>query len=103
MKTKKTTELFDNNNNHSARLEARVSPELKNLFSKAAKMQGTSLTNFIVSSAKKEAEATFKQQTLIDLTLRDTVYLVESCLNDSFPNEKLKKAAKEFLKLPNLQ
>jgi|GEM_PF-5897263 len=103
MKAKRKDEFSSINANHLARLEARISPELKNLFSKAAKMQGTSLTNFIISSAKKEADATFKQQTLIELTLRDKIHLIESCINNSSPSEKLKKAAKEFLQLPNLQ
>ncbi|MCC8377193.1 MAG: DUF1778 domain-containing protein [Rickettsia endosymbiont of Graphium doson] len=103
MKAKIKEEFSDSNTNHSARLEARISPELKNLFSKAAKMQGTSLTNFIIASAKKEADATFKQQTLIDLTLQDKIHLIKNCINDSSPSEELQKAAKEFLKLPNLQ
>ncbi|MCC8369319.1 MAG: DUF1778 domain-containing protein [Rickettsia endosymbiont of Oxypoda opaca] len=85
-----------------ARLEARVEPKLKNLFLEAAKMQGTSLTNFIIASAKKEAEATFRQQTLISLTLRDAINFIQKSADDSSPNKKLTKAATRFIQLNNI-
>ena len=55
----------------NSRLEARVSPHLKKLFVRAAKIQGVSLTDFIVTTAKKEAESVLKLQTLINLSLKD--------------------------------
>ncbi len=97
MKNKKITKLI---NQHS-RLEARVSPNLKNLFVRAAKIQGVSLTDFIISTAKKEAESVLKLQSLINLSLRDMSLLVESCVSNTEPTNKLKQAAIRFKSIKN--
>jgi uncharacterized protein (DUF1778 family) len=80
----------------NSRLEARVSPHLKKLFVKAAKIQGVSLTDFIVTTAKKEAESVLKLQTLINLSLQDMSLLVKSCVDNEEPNNKLRQAAARF-------
>jgi uncharacterized protein (DUF1778 family) len=97
MKNKKITKLI---NQHS-RLEARVSPNLKNLFVRAAKIQGVSLTDFIISTAKKEAESVLKLQSLINLSLRDMSLLVENCVSNTEPTNKLKQAAIRFKSIKN--
>ena len=97
MKNKKITKLI---NQHS-RLEARVSPNLKNLFVRAAKIQGVSLTDFIISTAKKEAESVLKLQSLINLSLRDMSLLVENCVSNTEPTDKLKQAAIRFKSIKN--
>lgn len=79
-----------------ARLEARIAPELKMLFTKAAEIQGTNLTNFIVASAKKEAETIIKENSLLSLTLRDMILLTQLAKEDSEPNAKLRAAANKF-------
>ena len=80
----------------NSRLEARVSPHLKKLFVRAAKIQGVSLTDFIVTTAKKEAETILKLQTLINLSLQDMSLLVKSCVGNEEPNNKLRQAAALF-------
>ncbi len=97
MKNKKTTKLITQ---HS-RLEARVSPNLKNLFVRAAKIQGVSLTDFIIATAKKEAESVLKLQSLINLSLRDMSLLVENCVSNTEPTDKLKQAAIRFKSIKN--
>ncbi|HJK88205.1 MAG TPA: DUF1778 domain-containing protein [Candidatus Megaira endosymbiont of Mesostigma viride] len=81
---------------HNSRLEARVSPHLKKLFVRAAKVQGISLTDFIVTTAKKEAESILKLQTLINLSLKDMSLLVKNCVSNEEPNNKLRQAASRF-------
>ena len=80
----------------NSRLEARVSPHLKKLFVRAAKVQGVSLTDFIVTTAKKEAESILKLQTLINLSLKDMSLLVKNCVSNEEPNNKLRQAASRF-------
>ena len=97
MKNKKTTKLITQN----SRLEARVSPNLKNLFVRAAKIQGVSLTDFIITTAKKEAESVLKLQSLINLSLRDMSLLVENCFSNAEPTNKLKQAVIRFKSIKN--
>ena len=80
----------------NTRLEARVSPHLKKLFVRAAKVQGVSLTDFIVTTAKKEAESILKLQTLINLSLQDMSLLVKNCVSNEEPSNKLRQAASRF-------
>ena len=80
----------------NSRLEARVSSHLKKLFVRAAKIQGVSLTDFIVTTAKKEAESILKLQTLINLSLQDMSLLVKNCVSNEEPSNKLRQAASRF-------
>ena len=80
----------------NSRLEARVSPHLKKLFVRAAKIQEVSLTDFIVTTAKKEAESVLKLQTLINLSLKDMALLIKNCVSNEEPNNKLRQAAARF-------
>ena len=92
MKSNKVSKTSSQN----SRLEARVSPHLKKLFVRAAKIQGVSLTDFIVTTAKKEAESILKLQTLINLSLKDMALLVKNCVGNEEPNNKLRQAAALF-------
>jgi len=92
MKSNKVSKTSSQN----SRLEARVSSHLKKLFVRAAKIQGVSLTDFIVTTAKKEAESVVKLQTLINLSLKDMALLVKNCVGNEEPNNKLRQAAALF-------
>ena len=75
------------------RLEARVSPDLKALFQRAAALEGRSLTDFLVSSAQAAARATIHRHTLIELSARDSAAFVEALLHPEEPNDRLRSAA----------
>jgi len=77
----------------SARLEARVSPEAKALCAKAAEIQGTTLTEFVVNCALETARRTVKENELSELTRRDRIEFVEALLSPPAPSEKLRRAA----------
>jgi uncharacterized protein (DUF1778 family) len=77
----------------SARIEARVSPETKALCEKAAVIQGSTLTEFVVSCAVETAKRTLRESELSELTRRDRIAFVEALLNPPAPNERLRKAA----------
>src|SRR5438270_12570726 len=79
----------------SERLEARVSRETKALCQKAARIQGTTLTEFVVNCAVEAANRTIRDQAFAELTKRDRIAFVEALLSPvPAPNIKLKKAAR---------
>jgi uncharacterized protein (DUF1778 family) len=75
------------------RLEARVSRETKALYQRAADIQGSSLTQFVVNSATEAAKRIVRENELMELTYRDRVAFVESLLNPPAPNARLQRAA----------
>ena len=77
----------------SERLEARVSRETKALFQKAADIQGSTLTEFLVNSALEAAKQTMRENEFVELTRRDRIAFVEALLNAPVPNARLQKAA----------
>jgi uncharacterized protein (DUF1778 family) len=74
------------------RLEARVSRETKALCQKAAALQGSSLTDFIVNSAVEAAKQTMRAHEFVELTRRDRIAFAEALLNPPAPNSRLRKA-----------
>lgn len=78
------------------RLEARISPEQKALFQRAAELTGRSLTDFVVSSAQAAAEETIRSHEVITLSVRDSVAFVEALLSPPEPNEHLRAAARRY-------
>lgn len=76
------------------RLEARVSRKTKDLFQKAASIQGRTLTEFVVNSAIEAAKRTVQENEFVEMTYRDRMAFVEILLNGpTAPNARLRKAA----------
>ena len=82
-----------------ARLEARVSPELKLRFQQAANILGRTLTDFMVSALDEIASRTIKQHQVIELSFADQQAFVEALLNPPEPSNELKRALKRYKKL----
>ena len=78
----------------SARLEARVSAETKALCQKAAAIQGSTLTDFVVNCTVEAAKRTVRENEFVELTVRDRIAFVEALLNAPAPNARLRRAAK---------
>lgn len=74
-------------------MEARVSPEQKKLFKKAAALEGRSLTDFIVSSVSDAARRTVQDFEVMKLRKRDREVFVKSLRKPGSPNKALKSAA----------
>jgi len=77
----------------SERLEARVSPETKALCQRAAEIQGSTLTEFLVNTVVEAAKATVRENEFVELTQRDRIAFVEALLNAPAPNARLQRAA----------
>ncbi|MFB8790912.1 MAG: DUF1778 domain-containing protein [Potamolinea sp.] len=79
-----------------ARLEARISPEIKALLQKAADLEGRTLTDFVVATVQREAYRVIEQHQILQLSLKDSEVFVEALLNPAKPNEALKAAALKY-------
>jgi uncharacterized protein (DUF1778 family) len=80
----------------SERLEARVTPQQKELLQYAAELKGLSLTDFLITSAQSIAEATIREHNVITLTKRDSQAFAEALLNPGQPNAELRAAFARF-------
>ena len=78
------------------RLEARVSKEQKDLFVRAAELQGRSLTDFVVTSAQEAAIETVRTHDALRVSERDRRAFVSALLAPPAPAKTLKQAAKRY-------
>jgi uncharacterized protein (DUF1778 family) len=78
------------------RLEARLTPEQKALFVRAAHLQQTTVTEFVVRSAQRAAEEAIRSHDATQLSVRDSVALVRALLEPEGPNEALRAAARRY-------
>jgi len=80
----------------ASRLEARVSLELKRLFQRAADLQGVTLSDFLIGSARQVALQTLQEHQLIQLNEQDTASFVAALLEPPAPGRRLRAAARRF-------
>ena len=78
------------------RLEARIPKALKRLLEHAASLRGTSLSDFVLASAQKEATQTIKDFEMLTLCNEAREVFVKALLNPRAPNEALRKAANRY-------
>jgi uncharacterized protein (DUF1778 family) len=79
-----------------ARLEARISPEMKALLQKAADLEGRTLTDFVVASVQAAAYRVIEQHQTLKLNIEDSEAFVDALLNPPNPNDALKSAALRY-------
>jgi uncharacterized protein (DUF1778 family) len=72
----------------TARLEARVTIEQKQLMERAASLRGQNLTEFMISVLAEAATQTIKDSEFIELTDRDRKIFAEALLNPSPPSNQ---------------
>ncbi len=77
------------------RLEARITPDQKALFQRAASLEGRTMTDFVVYSAQRAAEDVIRAHQ-IALSGRDSIAFVEALLNPPAPNDLLRAAAQRL-------
>jgi uncharacterized protein (DUF1778 family) len=64
-----------------ARLAARLTLQQKELIERAASLNGMTLTEFVVQSVQTAAETVVRNNSLIELSARDSLALAEALLN----------------------
>ncbi len=77
----------------TARVEARLSPEVLAIVKRAAEIQGRSLSDFVVSAAQEAARRTVEDLQVLRLAVEDQQTLAAALLNPPEPNDALRRAA----------
>ena len=80
----------------AARIEARVSLEVKALIQKAVDIEGGTLTDFISKSAQTAAQNVIESHQTLKLGIEDSRAFVDAILNPKEPNDALKAAVKRY-------
>jgi uncharacterized protein (DUF1778 family) len=80
-----------------ARLEARISPDLKRRLEYAASLRGASLTEFVVQSAQEAATRAIRENEVLALSAEASIAFAEFFLNPPGPNEKAMAASKRYM------
>jgi len=90
------THKSESRTSRSARLEARITLEQKDLLNRAAALLGRSLTEFVVTSAYETATRTIREHEAMLLSERDRKVFVSALLNPPAPGARLRKAARRY-------
>ncbi|WP_310487595.1 DUF1778 domain-containing protein [Chamaesiphon sp. VAR_69_metabat_338] len=77
-----------------ARIEARIAPELKAKFQRAADIENITLCEFLVKSAREAADNTIANHKVLKLSAEGSRAFAEAILNPKEPTQKLKDAMK---------
>lgn len=92
-----STEI-DKSGSKDGRLEARISNEQKRLFKRAAQLQGSTLTDFVVSTLQAAATKVIQDHEVMSLVGQDREIFVSALLNPTLPSGRLKKAVRHYKK-----
>lgn len=83
----------------TARLEARLTPAAYALVQRAARLQGRSVSDFVVAAAQEAAESTIEQHELIELSRTDQERFAAALLQPSPPTAAMEEAAEAHQQL----
>ena len=80
------------------RLEARVTPDQKELIERAACVQGRTVTDFVVSALQEAAKQVIADHTVWKITQEQQKVFIGALTAPPAPNQKLHEAYKRFRK-----
>ncbi len=83
----------------TARLEARITPDLQLLLKRAAELEGRTVTDFVITAVRQAAEQRVEQEQVIRLSLEDQRVFVEALLNPPEPTPALRRAFRRHQEL----
>jgi uncharacterized protein (DUF1778 family) len=78
------------------RLEARISPQQKALWERAAALGGQTLSQFVLASAQRAAEDAIRRHEVITLSARDSLAIMEALQHPPAPSSWLREAAEYY-------
>lgn len=85
------------------RFDARLNEEQKILIQRAADLEGRTMTDFVLHSARAAAEQTIEKRAMLILTARETEAFADAILSAAEPGPVLRKAAREYREKTNLR
>ena len=83
----------------TARLEARIPVEIHQMLRHAAAIQGRTLTDFIISAVRSEAEKAIAQHHAVSLSMRDQLAFADALINPGEPTEAMRNAKRHYEEL----
>lgn len=83
----------------TARLEARITPELHAMLKRAAELQGRSVSDFVVATMHEAARSAIEQSEVIRLSLEDQHFFAHALLSPPEPGNGLKRAKQRHQQL----
>jgi len=83
----------------TARLEARISPELQQLLKRAAEIEGRTLSDFVIAAVQEAAQKAVEQAEVIRLSLQDQQRFAEALLAPPPPSAVMQRAMARHDKL----
>jgi uncharacterized protein (DUF1778 family) len=75
------------------RMSLRIASEEKSLLMRAAALQHTNLTNFVICNVMSVARKIIDENERLELTERDSLHVLDLLDNPPVPNDKLMAAA----------
>ncbi len=85
--------------NRTARLEARITPDALAVVKRAAELQGSSVSDFVVTAAQQAAHRVIEETQVIRLSVEDQRAFAEAILNPPSPSPALIRAAEAHRRL----
>jgi len=82
-----------------SRIGARISADLHQMLKRAAQIQGRTLTDFLIASARESALRAIKDHDIIHLSLRDQEIVAQALLSPAKANPALRKAMQRHASL----
>jgi uncharacterized protein (DUF1778 family) len=81
------------------RISARISSEVAQALNEAADLCGTTLSNFVVQAALREAQRVIDREKTISMSTQDVAMLLDLLDNPPPPNAALSRAFERFTKV----
>ena len=78
------------------RLEARLTPRQKRFIERAARIKGTSVSDFVVLSAAEAAVRAIREEEVLTLNAQARKVFADALLNPPAPGRRLAEAARRY-------
>lgn len=79
-----------------SRIDLRLPQHEKDLYQRAADLDGSTMTDYIRRAVREKSEATIRQHEVLTLSERDSRRFVEALLNPPAPSARLREAAARY-------
>ena len=76
----------------TARLEARISTNLRSMLKRAAELQGLAMTDFVVAAVQDAAQRAIEQAEIVRLSMADQEHFAQALLTPPAPTPALERA-----------
>jgi uncharacterized protein (DUF1778 family) len=91
--------MMSREHSRSARIEARIAPDVLAVVKRAAEMQGRSISDFVVAAAQEAAHKTIEEASIIRLSIEDQQRFVDLLLDPPALSPAMKRARKAHARL----